>query len=220
MALLSSPHLHTASLQMQRLLSWLGEQPFLRRFYLAGGTALALQIGHRRSMDLDFFSEVDEVHSQSRQEIISTLSWREHQVIESTDGNLLLLMDKFRVGFYSYGYSLLEPTLEFNNIRLASLLDLGLMKLDALIGRGSRKDFYDLYLICLKIPLTDLFSAGERKYPQVRDFALLAVESLVRFENADQDFQPEMLIDLPWESVKQFFFGQAKELGKHWFFAK
>jgi hypothetical protein len=220
MALLSAPHLRTVSLHMQRLLSWLGEQVFLRRFYLAGGTALALQIGHRRSMYLDFFSEVDEVHTQSRQEIISALSGRENQVIESADGNLLLLVDEIRVGFFSYGYSLLEPTLKFNNIRLASLLDLGLMKLDALAGRGSRKDFYDLYLICQQIPLTDLFSAGERKYPQVRDFALMAVESLVRFENADQDFQPEMLMDLPWESVKQFFFEQAKELGKLWFFAK
>jgi hypothetical protein len=108
-------------------------------------------------------------------------------------------------GFFSYGYRLLEQEETVENIHLASLLDIGLMKLDALIGRGSRKDFYDLYFVTRQIPFSDLMRAGERKYPQVRDFPLMALEGLLQFDNAERDLPPEMLADLPWEKVRRFF---------------
>ena len=76
------------------------------------------------------------------------------------DGNPLLLVDGLHVGFFSYGYPLREPVQMVESIGLASLLDIGLMKLDAVIGRGSRKDFYDLYIISRQIPLPELLSAG------------------------------------------------------------
>ena len=91
------------------------------------------------------------------------------------------------------------------------------MKLDAVIGRGSRKDFYDLYEITSQIPLPDLLSAGERKYPQMRDFPLMALEGLLQFDNADHDLQPEGLNDLSWENVRRFFEEQGKILGADWF---
>ena len=72
---------------------WIGRQAFGTRFYLAGGTALALRIGHRHSADLDFFSETEEVHAFARQELIHYFSARHTQVIENVDGNLLLLVD-------------------------------------------------------------------------------------------------------------------------------
>jgi len=219
MAVLTSPHLETISPELMNLLAYIGQQAFAARFYLAGGTALALQLGHRRSVDLDFFSATDQVHGRTRREIIAALSRQKPEVIENADGNLLLLVDGIHVGFFSYGYPLLDPGLEFQNVRLASLLDLGLMKLDALMGRGSRKDFYDVYVLCQNIPLDDLLAAGERKYLQMRDFALMAVESLVMFDNAERDVQPELLVDLPWQSVKQYFIAQAQELGKRWFLA-
>jgi predicted nucleotidyltransferase component of viral defense system len=184
MAVLNFPHLETITIPMRELLAWLGEEKFLCRFYLAGGTALALQMGHRRSVDLDFFSEIDQIHEKTRQEIIIILARRNGLVVENTDGDLLLSVNGIHVGFFSYGYALLEPGPEFQNIKLASLLDIGLMKLDALMGRGSRKDFYDLYVLCQKIPVETLLEAGARKYPQMRDFALMSLESVVWFENA------------------------------------
>jgi len=90
------------------------------------------------------------------------------------------------------------------------------MKLDAVIGRGYRKNFYDLYVITQQIPIADLLTAGERKYPQVRDFHLMALEGLLQFEHADRNIQPEMLIDLEWEKVRAFFVDQGKILGKIW----
>lgn len=202
---------------MHELLAWIGKQAFAKYYYLAGGTALALQVGHRISVDLDFFSETNEVHARTRQALIHVFSARRAQVIENVDGNLLLLVDGLHVGFFSYGYLLLEPVATVENIQIASLLDIGLMKLDAVIGRGSRKDFYDLYVITRQIPLPDLLHAGERKYPQVRDFPLMALEGLLQFDHADRDLPPEMLADLPWENVRRFFVEQIKVLGADWF---
>jgi hypothetical protein len=198
-------------------MAWIGDQALASRFYLAGGTALAIQLGHRRSIDLDFFSETDEVHPRTRELLIHIFSARNAQVIENVDGNLLLLADGLRAGFFSYGYPLLEPIKIIENVRLASLLDIGLMKMDAVIGRGSRKDFYDLYFITRKIPLPELLGAGERKYPQVRDFPLMALEGLLQFEQADRDLQPELLVDLSWEKVRETFLAEGKRLGESWF---
>jgi len=91
------------------------------------------------------------------------------------------------------------------------------MKLDALIGRGSRKDFYDIYVISQHIPLVDLLEAGRKKYPQLRDFAIMAIESMVLFDNGDRDIQPTLFIDLSWNELKKHFIEQTKLLGKQWF---
>jgi hypothetical protein len=99
----------------------------------------------------------------------------------------------------------------------ASLLDIGLMKCDALISRGSRKDFYDLFFILKEIPLEDLLKLGEQKYPLFRDFPLMVLESLTLFDNADRDVQPELFDNIPWDQVKQFFIEQANLLSSRWF---
>jgi len=173
--------------------------------------------GHRRSIDLDFFSATDPIARTTRQEIVSALLPLGLQVLEDVDGNLLTQVSAMHAGFFSYGYPLLAPTSSVEGVALAGILDIGLMKLDALIGRGSRKDFYDLYIIAQHMPLAELLSQGAQKYPYVRDFELMAVESMVFFENADRDLQPELLIELPWQQVKQFFVDQARGLGRTWF---
>lgn len=217
MASLDPVHWEAITSEMRELLRFIGQQSFARRFYLAGGTALALRLGHRRSVDLDFFSETDQVTRASRQEILHALGPLAPQALEDVDGNLLLQVSGLHVGFFSYGYPLLDPTDSVEGIAVASLVDVGLMKLDALITRGSRKDFYDVYVIVQQIPLAELLALAQSKYPYVRDFELMAVESLVLFDNADRDVQPDLLIDLPWEQVRQFFTDQARDLGQTWF---
>ena len=217
MALLTPVHWEATTPTMREVLRFIGQSHFAQRFYLAGGTALALRVGHRRSIDLDFFSEADQVTHRSRKEIVRALLPLGLQVLEDTDGNLLTQVAGMHVGFFSYGYPLLRPTEAVERVALASLIDIGLMKPNALIGRGSRKDFYDLFAIAQRINFTDLLSQGAIKYPYVRDFALMAVESMVLFENADIDVQPELLIDVPWDDVKRFFLDEARALGNAWF---
>ncbi len=217
MAILNNPHWNAVTLKMQRLLIHIGKQSFSQRFYLAGGTALSLQMGHRRSVDFDFFSSTDEVDEKSRNEIIAQISSFPTQIIESVGGNLLMLVDGVRVGFFGYGYSLVGEPIRCENILLASLHDIGLMKCDALISRGSRKDFYDLFFITRDIHFDDLLKLGEKKYPLFRDFPLMVLESMLIFDNADRDVQPELFDDTPWDQVKQFFIEQAHLLSKNWF---
>lgn len=165
MALLTPVHLEVISVQMQDVLKYIGSCAWIKRFYLAGGTALALRLGHRLSIDLDFFSEVDEINQSTRQEIKQALSELQLQVLEDVDGNLLLRVDQLRIGFFGYGYPLLALTDTVTDVPLAALVDIGLMKLDALISRGSRKDFYDLYMVAQHISLPTLLAKGSIKYP-------------------------------------------------------
>lgn len=216
MGALSSVHWETVTPELRALLETIGQCAFVSRFYLAGGTALALRLGHRRSLDLDFFSSVDGVTRATRLEILETLVSVGAETLEDVDGNLLLEVQGVHVGFFSYSYTLLQPTVSVAGVTLAGIADIGLMKLDALISRGARKDFYDLFWIAQQMLLSDLLVLGRDKYPYARDFEWQAVESLVFFDNADRDVQPLLLVETPWEEVKAFFCAEARRLGNVW----
>ena len=187
------------------------------RFYLAGGTGLSLQLGHRRSVDLDFFSETDDVDLQTRQAITQAFTALSVTIAENSIGNLIMIAEGIRVGFFSYHYPLLQPAWQVDGVPVASLADIGLMKLDAMINRGSRKDFYDLYAISHQIPLADLLKLGKTKYADTRDFGVMAVESMLMFDNADRDRQPDLSIDIPWYVVRDYFVEQSVILSSQWF---
>jgi hypothetical protein len=217
MAVLNQPHWETVSDKMRELLRYLGKQSVVSRFYLAGGTALALQLGHRRSVDLDFFSESDRVQEASHAEILDALAPLNPIPMEKAFGNLVLNIFGISVGFFSYGYSLVGGTMDAESVALASLADIGLMKLDALASRGSRKDFYDLYFIATHVSLAELWRLSEFKYPNFRDYPLMVSKYMVLFDNADRDFQPDLLISVEWDTVKNFFVEETKDLRRQWF---
>ncbi len=202
---------------MREVLHFIGKSSFASRFYLAGGTALTLRLGHRVSVDFDFFSETDEIGQRTRHEIMSALAPLQPQTLEEVEGNLLLVVKGMHVGFFGYSYPLLVPTESVEGVALAGTVDIALMKLDALISRGGRKDFYDLYFILQQMPLAELLRLGRTKYPYAHDFELMAVESLVWFDNANRDLSPKLLVDVSWEQVKQFFVAEAQNLGQNWF---
>ena len=217
MAVLSPVHWDAITPTMREVLRHIGTCPFASRFYLAGGTALALRLGHRRSVDLDFFSGTEEIGQKTRDEILNAFSSLNPEALEAVEGNLLLVLRDMHVGFFGYSYPLLAPTDSVEGVALAATVDIGLMKLDALINRGSRKDFYDLFFILQQIPLPKLLILGRTKYPYARDFELMAMESLVLFDNADRDLQPQLLTNIIWDQVKQFFMSEAQALGQDWF---
>jgi len=185
------------------------------QFYLAGGTALSLQIGHRLSVDLDFFSPTEDIPS-TREAIEKTLNPFQIMLTDSSWGNLVYIVNNVRVGFYGYGSPLIAPLIETENIRLASIEDIALMKFDALLGRASRKDFYDLYFICKYLSLRELLNKAPQKYPSVRDFEVQVVKRLVFFENAENETNPVLLNEIDWQSVKNFFIDQAKVIEQGW----
>jgi hypothetical protein len=185
------------------------------KFYLAGGTALALQLGHRLSVDLDFFSPSEDIPTL-RPTLEKALSPFSPTLADSAWGNLVYLAGNVRIGFYGYGYEMVAPLVETQHARLASLEDIALMKLDALLARAARKDFYDLYFICQKMPLRRILDMAPRKYPSVRDFETQTVKRLVYFENAEADPDPKLLSPVSWPQVKEYFIQTSKRIAGDW----
>jgi hypothetical protein len=205
----------TISPVMRQVMAMFGRSPLGSSFYLAGGTALALQLGHRRSFDLDFFSPNEDIPTL-RQELAAALHEFDPTLADTSWGNLVLLASGVRVGFYGYGYPLVAPCEKADGVRLASITDIALMKMDALLGRASRKDFHDLYAICQNMSLRTLLDNAPQKYAAVRDFEAQVVKRLAFFERADGEEPLPLIKVVRWETVKEFFHQQAAALGKSW----
>lgn len=209
-------HWNTITPAMREVISDFSKTPLANEFYLAGGTALALQLGHRLSIDLDYFSQTQSDIPALAEPLRRALKAFAPVLADSAWGNLVFLAGDVRVGFYGYGYDLVRPPLQTEAGRLASVEDIALMKMDALLARASRKDFYDLYCIGRQIPLRELFDMAAQKYPGVRDFEAQVVKHMAYFERAEQETPPRMLEAVDWETVKDWFRKQAKELGSSW----
>ncbi len=206
---------NTVSADMRQVLVEFSGTEIGSRFYLAGGTALSLHLGHRQSIDLDFFTPSEDVPS-IRARLEHALAPFQPTLADSAWGNLVYLAQGVRLGFYGYGHSLVAPLVESDGARLASPEDIALMKLDALLARAMRKDFYDLYFTCQKIPLRRLYELAPQKYPYVRDFEAQTVKRLVYFENAEADGDPLLLEKVTWQAVKAYFVTQAAQIGHNW----
>lgn len=189
------------------LLARLVNKPILRGFYLAGGTALNIQLHHRVSADLDFFSE----NPLNPDAIVDGLKGNNDVKSEGGDaGTLRLVIDNIPVSFFRYGYRLLEK-IQNQNIPMASLKDIGLMKIMAILGRGMKKDFIDLYAICRTgITIPDLLALAVEKFPGVKLDGAAIQKSLVFFDDA-VDEVPLLEKDIDWEQVKRFFRAEVRK---------
>lgn len=218
MAPLATPHWEAVTPQARDLLATLGLLPLLRPFYLGGGTALALRLGHRISQDLGLFADIETLDDDLRRSIVEELR-RDHSIdlLQDSVLGLVLKMDGLAVSFFTYGYPLLAPTALVSGVQVAGLLDIGLRKLDAIAGRGMRKDFYDLYFIASHVSLNELFARSADKYPQSRGFGMRVLTALVDFDVADQQGEPTLLLPVEWDQVKAFFVAEARRLGRKWF---
>ena len=211
-------HWNALSPDMRVVMNGFGKSDIGSHFYLAGGTALALQLGHRTSVDLDFFSPDLDIPT-ARETLQDSLHEFSPELADSSWGNLVFVARNVRVGFYGYGYPLIEPLSKADDVSLASVTDIGLMKLDTLLSRASRKDFHDLYAICQRTSLRDLLDAVPRKYWHARDFEAQVVKHLVYFERAEQEAPVPLLEEVSWEDVKTYFRAQASTIGKNWLHA-
>ncbi len=217
MAALDFPHWEATPLAARESMHSLAQLPSVRPFYLAGGTALALRLGHRLSLDLDLFANLDELGVDLRRSIRhEMLAFRPLETLQDSPLGLVLKAGEHAVSFFTYGYPLLEPTDAVEGLQVARLLDLGLMKLDAVAGRGERKDYYDLYFLCRHVPLEAFFERAGEKYPHTPGFQALVLSGLVDFDKADQQADPIMLVETSWESVKEFFQTETARLGRLW----
>ncbi len=183
------------------LLKDLSARNDLNPFALAGGTALALQLGHRISIDLDFITD-QEFDSFSLFERLG-----ESFEIEkcSTASNSLSLFIKRRessikIDFIRHNYPRLKPVVTVKDIYFFSLEDIAAMKLNAVANRGAKKDFYDIHALLSRFSLLDLLGFFEEKYQQMNSFTV--TKSLVYFDDADLEPDPMSLTRITWDQVK------------------
>jgi predicted nucleotidyltransferase component of viral defense system len=192
-------HFETLPTGTLGLLKDLSAHPALQQFSLVGGTALALRFGHRRSIDFDFFTpEPFDVES-----LADTLC-REVDGFETTGMNkigLNALVAGLKVDFVTYRYPLLAPPETQDGIRMFSLEDIVGMKLSAITNRGARKDFYDLHVLIQHLDVDRLIEIYRRKYPS--HDAMIVLRSMIYFDDAEDDNDPELLMKQDWEEVKE-----------------
>lgn len=196
--------LHREALPQEtgRLLPSLVALPPLGQFYLAGGTGLALQLGHRISGDLDFFSEA----AFDEAKLITLLSrLPEFRLEKRAEQTVLANAQSVKLSFLGYPYPLLFPATETLGLRVADLRDIACMKIDAVASRGSKRDFVDLYFIIkTPFPLTELLHLFDEKYAALNYNMMHVKKSLLYFDDAESEPMPRMLAPIDWQEVKSF----------------
>lgn len=187
------------------LLKTLMQYKSLQDFFLVGGTSLALQLGHRISVDLDLFSNTDFDTADILHELSRNL---EFNVILQKDKNSMIINakkqnteDEFvKIDFVKYPYPLIKEVIEIDGLRLLSIEDIIAMKLSAIANRGAKKDFFDVYELMKKYSISDMFKFFSIKFPKTAHFHIL--KSLTYFEDAEPEFDPISLNNTSWEQVK------------------
>lgn len=172
---------------------------FKEKFYLAGGTGLALQLGHRDSVDFDFFTEDHFDTFKLYTEILEIFNGKKIlKTLEEKDSLNIIIDDVIKLSILRYPYPLLKPAIDEEYLRIASVEDIGCMKLSVITNRSMEKDYIDLYFILKKISLRDLLSQMQGKMPDLdQNFVL---KSLVYFD----DVSPEEIL-FKNNSAVQFF---------------
>ncbi len=178
------------------LLKNLMQEKLLANTRLVGGTALALQYGHRNSVDLDFFGEID-----PEEDYITMLKqYGNVMVIKNSSTIKQFIVNGVKVDIVNYKYPWIDNPVEEDGIILASPKDIAAMKINAVEGRGSKKDFIDIYFLLQKYHLSEILEFYSRKYPEYSIFR--AMMSLTYFDDADEQVMPKMFEDVSWEHIK------------------
>lgn len=202
---------NTLSQNAARALALLGESEILKDGYLAGGTACALQIGHRVSLDLDFFTKIE----FNTEIVLKSLEELPGFKLDKTDKwTILGSFPKVKFSYFYYRYPLIKKTTNFSKIKIASLEDIAAMKIVAICDRGTKRDFIDLYFLAKKFSLEQILKFYDQKYHNLSNNFFHIMRSIDYFQDAELQKSPKMLTPITWIEVKEFFQNQAISLAK------
>lgn len=191
------------------LLEALMSLDILKPYFLAGGTALALQLGHRVSYDLDFFGKL----KVDYRDLTDTLKqFGSMKMIHSEDQAFQCEINDIKIDIVNYRHlSLLKPLVNIEGIRLAAIEDIATMKIKAIEDRGYKRDFFDLYCLLNKLSLKSMLDFTEQKHLETNRLHLL--RSLVDFTDAEDQEEPNMLEPMvSWSDVKTRIKGEVQAL--------
>lgn len=190
-------YLETVESSTLELLKKLQRLPVLEQTRLVGGTALALQLGHRKSIDLDFFGTVDCEAEYLRESIAGIASLT---ILKESPHIHIYIVDGIKVDIVNYKYPWLDDVVLEQGLRLASVSDIAAMKITAIIGRGTKKDFIDIAFLLHHFSLEEILHFYAAKYNDSSVF--MAMKSLAYFDDAETDPMPDMFVNQSWQQVK------------------
>jgi len=179
---------------------------------LAGGTALALHIGHRKSVDLDFFT----LNSFSVDEVVFDLSrlGLSLKVLDKGERYVVASIDGVKFSLFTYPYPFVSDVIEHRGLSVAGIVDIASMKIVAISQRGTKRDFIDLYCILQQVPMSVITLNMSKRYGEEGINAIHIGKSLVYFADADSDYEPDYLEGqkISWDKVKIYFRKNVKSL--------
>ncbi|MFN7960016.1 MAG: nucleotidyl transferase AbiEii/AbiGii toxin family protein [Thermoanaerobaculia bacterium] len=216
MVALSPAHPQSLTAESHRVLARLAGASFAPEVYLAGSAALALYLGHRPVRELDLMSATNRLAPADRRDLLAEVLalFAGSQVETARDGYFFASLEGVGLRIHYYPYPLVEPPAEVDGLAVASAVDLGLMKLGAIISRGTRRDFLDLYLLCRQLPLATLLDAASGKFGHVRDFTLQALKGLVDFSQVAGEPMPRLARPVTWEEVESWALAEVRSLSE------
>lgn len=179
---------------------------------LAGGTALALHMGHRISIDLDFFT----VSDFFTERIFSKIKGRGYtfRLISEGDGYFLIEVEGIKVSMSKYEYPFIEKTITFEGIKVAGISDIASMKVIAISQSGTKRDFVDLYFILQDMPFHKIAEHMVKRFGKERINPIHIGKSFVYFSDAESHPEPEYLKgkEVSWDQIKKFFRNHVKQI--------
>jgi hypothetical protein len=235
LAALTLAHPEALAPRAQAAAARLAARPWSEEFYLAGSAALALYLGHRPVADLDLMAATNRLAAPERRDLLADLIGMAEpaeeagsgdaaagrqppgpavQVETARDGYLFVRFQGVALRFFHYPYPLADPCEDLAGLAVASAVDLGLMKLGAIISRGGRRDFVDLYLLCRELPLAALLERAGDKLGHVRDFPLQALKGLADLSQIEGEPMPRLALPLAWSTVEEWLAVTVRELGR------
>lgn len=192
-------HTKTVKSELLGLLNILMEKDYLKDFVLVGGTALSLQIGHRMSIDLDLFT-LNDFDAIPLRDILED-DFDKIRVSLEKKNTLISTINDVKVDFIKFKYGFQYPLIKEDGIRMANIMDIIPMKIDAITGRGKKKDFYDLYFLLQQFSIDDMLVLYQNKYKHSTLFHV--IKSINYFEDAESEADPQLFDEtITWAHVK------------------
>ncbi|MCX5859483.1 MAG: nucleotidyl transferase AbiEii/AbiGii toxin family protein [Proteobacteria bacterium] len=187
--------------------------PGINAFYLAGGTGLALQLGHRKSADFDFFS-ADPFNPDALLEHI-----RPAKTLLVQEGTIHCELDQVKLSFLFYRQPLVYPSISWKGIKLSDWKDITAEKFKSVSQRGSKKDFYDLYAILqMKLSIEEACGIFKTRFASSGLNLYHVLKSLTFFEETEGEPDPMLIINKSewnWKKIKNYFVKNIKEFEKY-----
>lgn len=208
----------TLSQNAQAALALLGRSNCLpAKTYLAGGSALALHYGYRISVDFDFFTPTA-FKGKKVMESLQSIGMFVFQ--EAAEKNTLLgLFNSVKFSLFLYEYPVLFTPLLFDGISVLDPRDIAAMKIAAVMDRGTKKDFIDLFFLIKKeVPLEAMFKYYDKKYKSFANNLYSIITSLSYFDDAEKTDMPKMIAKISWDEVKKFFQEETIRLAKKYLY--